>query len=644
MSFHTHTFAVRIIVCPMSRRFAILFLVALSLGLYVGNASAPALVDEADCAHAIAAREMRESGDWAVLHINGIRYLEKAPVHYWLVAASYKLFGENDFATRLPLALATVGLVLLVYVFGRRFFGERAGFYSGLVMCTSIGTFLYTRTMIPEAIYALEFTAAFYLFLRAWQGTIDWRVGYWGAAAMVALATLTRGLVGVIFPVVVLALFFLWIIGWRRWRELPLVSSTLVFLAVALPWHIVVGRRSPGFYWFYFMNEHVLRAIGARYPQDSATVPLALWWVAHLAWFFPWSFFLPLALGSRLHLRQPEPTQRWAKKTTSATDTSPLARACPELVEGSSEAWLLLLIWAGFILLFFSFTRRLEYYSFGAWPAIAILLGLGVARAEEGRHRWLSRLQGALAIVGVLMAAGLGTLLWISRNVRAVGDISNLLETKRAEFYKVAMASSFDLTPQAFAALRIPAGAAALSLLVGLGVAWILRHRNRGLAATVVMALGAAGFLFATNDAYRIFEPHLSSRALATEIAKHLRRDDQILLYGDFYNGCTVGFYTHRKTWIWNGRYNALEYGSYYPDAPKIFLTDQDFAAFWKGPHRVFLVVPELHRRAALLRLLPDSTYLLASSGGRQVFVNQPLTPGQPTLAQLRNSPATPTD
>src|SRR5437879_3063551 len=90
----------------MSRAFAILFLLALSLGIYLGTTSAPALVDEADCAHAIAARELRESGDWAVLHINGIRYLEKAPLHYWLVAASYKILGESDFSTRLPLALA----------------------------------------------------------------------------------------------------------------------------------------------------------------------------------------------------------------------------------------------------------------------------------------------------------------------------------------------------------------------------------------------------------------------------------------------------------------------------------------------------------------------------------------------------------
>ncbi len=605
----------------MSRRLAILILLALSAGIYVGNAGAPGLVDEADCAHAVAAREVRETHDWAVLRINGIRYLEKAPLHYWLVAATYALLGENDLATRLPLALATVALVLLVYVFARRFFGERAGFYSGLVMCTSVGVFVFTRTMIPEAIYALEFVVIFYLFLRAWQGTLPWRAGYWGAAAMMALATLTRGLVGVIFPIAVIALFLLATGGWRRWRELPVISSALVFLVIALPWHIVTALRAPGFVSFYVFNEHILRAIGARYPQDSATVPLLIWWVAHLAWFFPWSFFLPQAL------QQFPPLRMWRAGLNA--ERSPATQ--------SIEARLLLFIWAAFILFFFSLTRRMEYYSFGAWPAMAILLGLGLARAEAERERWLPRVQAALALAGVAVAAALGALVWMSRHVRS-SDISALLETKPAAFYKVAMASGFDLTPQAFAVLRVPALVAAISLLVGLCAAWWLRRRGRELAATLGVALAATGFLFAASDAYRIFEPHLSSRALAAEVAKHLRPDDQLLLYGDFYNGCTVSYYANRKAWIWNGRYNALEFGSNFVDAPKIFLTDQDFKPFWTSSRRVFLVVPELHRREALLRLPPDSTYLLAAGGGKAVFVNQPLSPGQPTLAKLHFS------
>jgi len=606
----------------MSPRFAVPILLVLSAAIYVGTAGSPGLVDESDCAHAVAAREMHETRDWAVLRIDGIRYLEKAPLHYWLVAATYSLLGENDFATRLPAALATVGLVLMAYVFGRRFFGERAGFYAGLVLCSSIGVLVFTRTMIPEVIYALEFAGVFYLFLLTWQRSIASRAGYWGAAALAALATLTRGLIGLVFPLAILALFLILSGGWRRWRELPAVSSLLVFLAIALPWHLVAARRAPGFLSFYIFNEHILRAIGARYPQDSATVPLLVWWAAHLGWFFPWSFFLPQAL------RQFPAPRAWS------IGSGPAARS-PE-AQGV-EARLLLFIWAGFILLFFSFTRRLEYYSFGAWPAVAILLGQGLARAEEHKDRWLPRIQTALALVGLASAVVLGGLVWLSRNVSRQGTAS-LFQTKPPEFYKVAMANFFDLTPPAFALLRLPALLAAFSLFLGLAVAWWLRRRGSALAATLAMALSATGLLFAASDAYRAFEPHLSSRVLAAEIARYLRPEDQLLLYGDFYKSCTVSFYTHRKAWIWNGRYNALEFGSYYPDAPKIFLTDQGFPAFWRGPYRVFLAVPGLYRREALLRLPADSTYLLASQGGKAVFVNQRVTPGQPTLAQLRSN------
>ena len=153
----------------MNRRFSILTLLVLSLGIYVATAAQPALLDDADASHALVSREMLQRGDWVVMYQDGIRYLEKAPLHYWMVAVSYKLFGQGAFQTRLPLVLGVVGLVLMVYFFARRFFGETAAFYSGLITCTSVGTWLFTRVMVPEAIFALELTALFYLFLRGWQ-------------------------------------------------------------------------------------------------------------------------------------------------------------------------------------------------------------------------------------------------------------------------------------------------------------------------------------------------------------------------------------------------------------------------------------------------------------------------------------------
>src|SRR5262249_26895587 len=172
-----------------------------------------------------------------------------------------------------------MALVLLVYSWGCRFFGARAGFYAALVMCTSVGTFLFTRVMIPEAIYALEFTAIFYLFLRAWTGSLDVRIALWAVPALIGVAALTRAAIGPLFPTAIIGLFLLATGGWRQFFSRgasPFVIGVLVLVAVALPWHLVAGLRTPEFFWFYFVNEQFRRALGTRYPADYAAVPLGV--------------------------------------------------------------------------------------------------------------------------------------------------------------------------------------------------------------------------------------------------------------------------------------------------------------------------------------------------------------------------------
>jgi hypothetical protein len=582
--------------------FALLLLLCIAAGIYIGNAAYPGLLDDADASHATVSREMLERGDGVILYMNGIRYLMKAPLHYWAVALSYGLFGANAFSTRLPVALSMAGLTLLVYGFARRYFGERAGLYSGLVVSTGAGFFLFTRIMIPEAIYALEFTAIFYLFLRGWTGTLEPRLAYWGAAALTALAMLTRGLIGVIFPVAIIGLFIVLTQGWNRWRELRLFSSTLIFLAIAAPWHILASFRASTFFWSYFINEHFRRAVGVRYPPDYEAVPLWLWLGAHLIWFFPWSVFLPGLLSSFPHPRN------W--KTLSPPQ----------------QARLLLVIWMVFILFFFSMTfgSRMEYYSFGAWPAIAILLGTGLAQAEEAGKRWVTRMQAVLAVLGAAIAGVLGVMLWISAKVHVKGDISSLLQEQQNDAYRVSMAHILDLTPQAFAALRLPSALAAVTFLFGFGAAWWLRRKQRAVAATITVAISMALFFFAANIALGEFGPYLSTQALAQKVVPQLQPGDAIAIYGEYDASSSVAFYTHRRLLIWNGRKNNLEPGSYYPDAPRIFLTDAEFPQLWGGSQRVFLFVPADQREEAQKRLPLTGTYLVAESGGKALYSNQP--------------------
>jgi 4-amino-4-deoxy-L-arabinose transferase-like glycosyltransferase len=580
---------------------------ALASVLYLGTAGSAALVDDdVDAAHALVAREMLQRHDYVVMYMDGIRYLIRPPLHFWMIAASYAMLGQTEFATRLPLALSMIGLALITFVFGARFFGRRAGYYAALVVLTSVGMFIFTRNVIPEAIYALEFTVIFYLFARAWTrpdrqagSRLGARAECWAAAATCALAALTRGIIGVLFPVAGIFGFITLTRGWRRWRELHLVSSVAIFLAIAAPWHILAGWRTPGFYWAYFVNENINRALGTRLPHDYSAVPLGLWWVEHLAWLFPWSFFAPLLVAEFPALRT------WRQK------------ARPD-----EQARMLLFVWAAVIFAFFSLEggSRMEYYSFGAWPALALLLGSGIARAERADNPWLRWIARLLAALGIVLA---GAGVYLSAQLPASGDFARDVRAHGEAFYQSSMAHILDLTPAALADLRAPILIATLSIGGSFVAAWILREWKFQIAATLALAAGMIGFFLAANKAYEQFEPALSSRELAFEINKTLQPTDQIVLYGDIRVAPGVAFYSQRRVLLYDATESNLEFGSHYPDAPKTFFTDQDFPALWQGRARVLLVVPADKNEEALGKLPKNQTWILAATGGKTVYVNQ---------------------
>jgi 4-amino-4-deoxy-L-arabinose transferase-like glycosyltransferase len=145
------------------KSWALLLLVFLAV--YGAALFSPSLLDDADATHANAAQHMARSGDWVTLYVNGIRYLEKPPLPYWLVAIDYHLFGYNVFATHLPMTLAVLGCAILGWVWARRAYGDRAGFYTALSLLTTVGVFLFTRIFIPEAILTFFLTLALYAFL-----------------------------------------------------------------------------------------------------------------------------------------------------------------------------------------------------------------------------------------------------------------------------------------------------------------------------------------------------------------------------------------------------------------------------------------------------------------------------------------------
>jgi 4-amino-4-deoxy-L-arabinose transferase-like glycosyltransferase len=587
---------------------ALVFLV-----VYVGSMFAPPLLDDADATHAEAAREMFVTGDYVTLHVNGVRYLEKAPLPYWLVAFSYKIFGVSEFSTRVPMALSIMLLGMLGIYWGRRALGERAGIYAGLFVYTCAGVYLFTRILIPEVLLSLLIAAALYFFLTALEPDAPaWR-WYAGYAAM-ALGVLTKGLIALVFPCGA-AFFFLLITGeWRRWREFRLISGFALFLAIAAPWHILAGLRNPGtgqhhgFLWFYFVNEHFYRFLGKRYPRDYNKLPARLYWSLHLVWLFPWSLYLPAAVRTAIQSRR--------------------EKNCRGETDFTSHTRLLCWLWAGLVLTFFAISTNQEYYTFPAYLPILLLLADGIAQCERAQREnsarvgWLRSSAGALAVIGIVASAALLFGLWQSRNLPFEADIGRLLSQQDTSAYTLSTSHMLDLSYASFAALRLPAALAAAVLLAGPFLSSSLRVRRRHYAATWALGATMAVFLVAAHIALVRFGPYLSSKQLAHQIAIREQPGDKVMIYGDQAFGSSLLFYLRQPIDLVEGRTTSMWFGSTFADAPKIYLTDADLQRDWASSGRIFLFVPS-YEKARVDRLLPER-FVVAEMSGKYVYSNRP--------------------
>lgn len=585
----------------MHKHLPIILLLVFSAVIYIGISFEPSLLDNADAVHAQASKEMLLRHDWITMYVNGVRYLQKAPLLYWLVAIAYQVFGFNAFAVRFPTVVAIVLLGWVAYAFGRWAYSQKAGLYAAAVLVSCCGMFLFTRIMIPEALLTLLFTIAHFCFLRAFFGTGREKRFYYGFYAGTALAVLTKGLIGIIFAVGPAFLFLLLTGNLSRWRELRLLSGSALFLAIAAPWHLLAGFRNEHFFWFYFVNEHFLRFLSKRYPVDYGKVPFLNYWLLHLVWLFPWSAGLPLLIKYRPRLR-------------------PKA-------DRKTQVNLYLWLWAGIILVFFNISSSQEYYTFPAYPALALLLGVAFAEAEEGikAKKYLVWVNGVLAAIALVFAATLGALVWNARHVQATGDLSSFLNqlSSDSKRYTLSLGHLFDLTPQAFAELRGPAIGAALVLSVGFLLAfWYAKRQQHGRVMTAMVL--TMGLLFiCANRAHVKFESVLSSRVMAEEIVQRWEPGAKIVINGNYETGSSLRFYIDQQILLLNGRTLVMEFGSRYPDAPPIFLTDEDVRRLWRGSDRIFLFT-ENPKKEALLKNLAMPVFPLAEKGGKSVFMNKP--------------------
>ncbi len=587
----------------LNRRWFLLFLVLLfAAAIYLGCVlSPPSLMDDADAVQAQIARTMLTSGDWVTARLDGILYLEKAPLIYWLIAIFYKILGVADWVARLPVALASIALALLSALFGMWAFGKRAGFYAGLCMATCVGLFLFTRIQIPDVMLTFTIALAMWAFLRALEDE-EKHPRLWAAilAASLGAGLLLKSLVGIVFPVAAALLYLYFskqLFSRRTWRRLRPLSGFLIVLLIAAPWHVLAALRNPpyfawtlksgpgqyhGFVWFYFINEQLLRFLNLRYPRDYNTVPRLYFWLFHFVWLFPWSVYLP---------------------AVTKLSFKPVDRA--------GQARLLALCWTGFILVFFTFSTTQEYYSMPCYPALALLIGSAMATEDK----WVRRGTRVLAGISALAAATAFAVAFAVRHLPAPGDISSAL-SRHPSAYSLSLGHMLDLTFDSFAYLRLPLYVAGAAFLVG--AAGNLRWSS--IRAFLTTGLMMVLFFHAARLALVVFDPFLSSRPLAQALLA--QPPGKLIVQGHYYPFSSVPFYTGLNPLLLNGKRHNLEYGAAAPGDHPVFLTDSQFAVLWDSPERCYFVAyqPEAER---IEKLVGEEHFeTVSSSGGKLLLRN----------------------
>jgi 4-amino-4-deoxy-L-arabinose transferase-like glycosyltransferase len=542
--------------------------------LYLSTASGRAVIDYDEGYYSQAALQMLQRSDWVTPHVNGVRFLEKPPLMYWLTAASFKILGVNEFALRFPTALAVIALVWVVTLFAKRAAGNRAAVIAGLCVSCSAGTYLFTREALHDIWLVLFITLSMYAFF-AWhtnsQHSLRHALLFY---ASLAGAVMCKSLLGLVLPIVIVIVFFLLMREWPKWSEMHAVPGCLLFLGLAAPWHFIASMRNPDFLYSFFVNEQFLRFIGKHDPPVQS-LPLLAFWGLVLVWFFPWTAFLPAAFG--------------AARKTAGSDERALA--------------MMLFAWIGVIMGFFSISARLEHYAFPILPALSLFAGLALSRIANSRAaKWAVR---GLAFFALLtLAAGTGAAIWFWGSGR---ELTDSLSGPVGKIHDTDFSILSDIPPGMINDLFRPAAITIVALAIGfLAALWFERHHRRMQA---VMSVAAAGIVLCgmIHWSLTICEDLISSKKFGVAVKNEALPGDRLIVIGDYESTNSISFYQPLHVEVFDGRAYDPVYGMKHHDAPRIRLSGQDFAEAWQSSTRVFALLP----KSRIAELKPGGVVML---------------------------------
>ena len=562
-----------------------------AVGLYFVGLGAAPFVDPPEGVHAEVARQMTAHGDWITPRVDGVRYLDRPPLLYWLLSGSFAVAGTTPVAARLWSALAAVGVAAVTARLGVMLGGARAGLLAGLMVAANLGMFLCGRVVKPDLVFVLWLTLAWAGFAIAYRG--GGRRGLALFYAALGLAAITKDLLGALGPLVVVVMF-VWLTGERPLTLWVPWWSVLLLVAIALPWYVLVEAKTRGFLWYTLADNRVLGFAGPRiFPDEDVSLGSLEFLVVTLLAFLPWALALPWALGRAF--RRP-----WEDAT--------------------ARLWLLFALWAVFVVGFFTASPfKLPHYGLPAFPALALL----VARVWDETIDATPGSARPPALLGPLLVLfALATLAFVaawSGVARIPPDVLAALDvTTRNLAARSADASG--VPPDAWRPLLLRG-----AVIFGLGtlaMAGALWRRAPALGVGVALATTIAFLPTVAAEGRAQFVRARSVRPLAVTLVERVRPGDVVLHEGAIENSASALLVLPGRIGIVNGLPSTLAFGATFAEARDVFWDAPRLQSAWSGPERLFLLSAVDPGHSVVRALPPGSVHLLAQSGGRWLYSN----------------------